>query len=107
MIQHQIPNCENIPVNKHHRRIHPNQLADVKQHLQDLLDKGVNRLSQNNYASPIVLVQKKNSALCMCVDYRQLNVKVKHDAYSLPRIDETLDILEGAKYFSIIDLASA
>ena len=66
MIQHQIPNCENIPVNQHHRRIHPNQLAEVKQHLQDLLDKGVNRLSQNNYASPIVLVQKKNSALCMC-----------------------------------------
>ena len=66
MIQHQIPNCENIPVNQHHRRIHPNQLAEVKQHLQDLLDKGVNRLSQNNYAFPIVLVQKKNSALCMC-----------------------------------------
>ena len=65
MTQHQIPNCENIPVNQHHRRIHPNQLAEVKQHLQDLLDKGVNRLSQNNYASPIVVVQK-NSALCMC-----------------------------------------
>ena len=43
----------------------------------------------------------------MCVDYRQFNAKVKHDAYSLPRIDETLDILGGAKYFSIIDLASA
>ena len=66
MIQHQIPNCENIPVNQHHRRIHPNQLAEIEHYLEDLLDKGVNRLSQNNYASPIVLVQKKNSALCMC-----------------------------------------
>ena len=41
------------------------------------------------------------------MDYRQLNAKVKRDAYSLPRIDETLDILGGAKYFSTIDLASA
>ena len=43
----------------------------------------------------------------MCVDYRQLNAKVKRDAYPLPRIDESLDVLGGAKYFSTIDLASA
>ena len=107
MIQHQIPTCDDIPVNQRHRRIHPNQLAEVKQHLQDLLDKGVIRPSQSNYASPIVLVRKKNGALRMCVDYRQLNAKVKGDAYPLPRIDESLDILGGAKYFSTIDLASA
>ena len=107
MIQHQIPTCDDRPVNQRHRRIHPNQLAEVKQHLQDLLDKGVIRPSQSNYASPIVLVRKKNGALRMCVDYRQLNAKVKRDAYPLPRIDESLDILGGAKYFSTIDLASA
>ena len=43
----------------------------------------------------------------MYVDYRQLNAKVKRDAYLLPRVDESLDILGGAKYFSTIDLASA
>ena len=107
MIQHQIPTCDDIPVNQRHRRIHPNQLAEVKQHLQDLLDKGVIRPSQSNYASSIVLVRKKNGALRMCVDYRQLNTKVKRDAYPLARIDESLDILGGAKYFSTIDLASA
>ena len=79
MIQHQIPTCDDIPVNQRHRRIHPNQLAEVKQHLQDLLDKGVIRPSQSNYASPIVLVRKKNGALRMCVDHRQLNAKVKRD----------------------------
>ena len=68
MIQHQIPTCDDIPVNQRHRRIHPNQLAEVKQHLQDLLDKGVIRPSQSNYASPIVLVWKTNGALHMCVD---------------------------------------
>ena len=107
MIQHQIPTCDDIPVNQRHRRIPPNQLAEVKEHLQDLLDKGVIRPSQSNYASPIVLVRKKNGALRMCVDYRQLNAKVKRDAYPLPRIDESLDVLGGAKSFSTIDLASA
>ena len=106
-IQHQIPTCDDIPVNQPHRRIPPNQLAEVKQHLQDLLDKGVIRPSQSNYASPIVLVRKKNGALRMCLDYRQLNVKVKRDSYPLPRIDESLDVLGGAKYFSTMDLASA
>ena len=106
-IRHHIPTCDDIPVNQPHRRIPHNQLAEVKEHLQDLLDKGVIRPSQSNYASPIVLVRKKSGALRMCVDYRQLNAKVKQDAYPLPRIDESLDVLGGAKLFSTIDLASA
>ena len=104
-IQHQILTCDDMPVNQRHRRIHRNQLAEVKQHLQDLLDKGVIGPSQSNRA--IVLVRKKNGALGMRVDYRQLNAKVKRDAYPLPRRDESLDILGGAKYFSTIDLASS
>lgn len=68
VLQDQIPTCDDIPVN---------QLAEVKEHIQDLLDKGVIRPSQNNYASPVVLVCKKNGALRMCVDYQQLNTKVK------------------------------
>ena len=91
-IQHQILTCDDMAVNQRHRRIHRNQLAEVKQHLQDLLDKGVIGPSQSNRA--IVLVRKKNGALGMRVDYRQLNAKVKRDAYPLPRRDESLDILE-------------
>ena len=106
-IQLRIPTCDDVPVNQRHRRIPPNQLTEVKEHLQDLLDKGVIKPSQSNYASPIVLVRKKNGALRLCVDYRDLNRKVKRDAYPLPRIDESLDVLGGAKYFSTIDLASA
>ena len=106
-IQHRIPTCDDVPVNQCHRWIPPNQLTEVKEHLEDLLEKGVIKPSQSNYASPIVLVGKKNSALRLCVDYRELNCKVKRDAYPLPRIDESLDILGGAKYFSTIDLASA
>ena len=106
-IKHGIPTVDDKPVTQRHRRIPPNQFAEVKQHLQELLDKGVIRPSQSDYSSPIVLVRKKNGDLRLCVDYRQLNAKVKRDAYPLPRIEESLDMLGGAKYFSTIDLAAA
>ncbi|KAK3711603.1 hypothetical protein QZH41_005888 [Actinostola sp. cb2023] len=55
----------------------------------------------------IPYIGKKSGALRMCVDYRQLNAKTRRDAYPLPRIEESLDALGGAKHFSTIDLASA
>ena len=106
-VQHRITTADAIPVAHRHRRIAPNQLSEVKKHLQELLEKGVIKASQSDYASPIVLVRKKCGALRMCVDYRQLNLKTRRDAYPLPRIEESLDVLGGAKYFSTIDLASA
>ena len=75
----------------------------MKQHLQELLKKGVIRPSQSDYASPIVLVRKKSGAIRLCVDYHRLNAKTRKDAFPLPRIEESLD----AQYFSAIDLASA
>ena len=54
-----------------------------------------------------MLVRKKNGAQRICVDYRLLTAKARQDAYPLPRIDESLDILRGAKHFSTMDLASA
>ena len=57
------------------------------------------------YAAPVVLVRKKDKSLRLCVDYSQLNAKTIKDAYPLPRIDEALEALNGARYFSFIDLA--
>ncbi|XDV45359.1 hypothetical protein PO909_013473 [Leuciscus waleckii] len=70
------------------------------------MDSKVIRESSSPYASPIVLVQKKTGELRMCVDYRQLNAKTRKDAYPLPRIEESLDALSGAQWFSTLDLAS-
>ena len=106
-VQHRIHTKDEQPVVLRHRRIPPNQLAEVKAHLQDLLDKGVIVPSKSDYASPVVLVRKKSGALRLCVDYRLLNAKCRRDQYPLPRIEESLDVLGGAKYFSTIDLASA
>lgn len=106
-VRHKIQTADDMPVAQRHRRIPPNLLAEVKQHLQELLDKGVIVPSESDYASPIVLVRKKSGALRMCVDYRLLNAKCRKDRYPLPRIEESLDVLSGAKHFSTMDLASA
>ncbi len=58
------------------------------------------------WCSPIVLVRKKDGSTHFCVDYRKLNHATQKDAYPLPRIDDILDALQGAKYFCSIDLAS-
>ena len=106
-VQHRISTEDDIPVNQRHRQIPPNQFDEVKEHLQELLNRGIIQPSQSDYASPIVLVRKKSGALRLCVDYRRLNAKTRRDAYPLPRIEESLDALGGAWYFSTIDLASA
>ncbi|KRY04270.1 Transposon Ty3-I Gag-Pol polyprotein, partial [Trichinella patagoniensis] len=62
--------------------------------------------SSSPWASPIVLVRKKDGSCRFCVDYRQLNNLTRKDAHPLPRIDDTLDALAGAQWFSTLDLAS-
>ncbi len=62
--------------------------------------------SSGPWCSPIVLVRKKDGTIRFCVDYRKLNDVTHKDLYPLPRIDDILEALRGAKYFCSIDLAS-
>lgn len=106
LISHDIPLIDDTPVAQRYRRIPPSEYEVVKEHINQLLSSQVIRESSSPYASPIVLVRKKGGKLRMCVDYRQLNRKTRRDAFPLPRIEESLDALSGACWFSTLDLTS-
>lgn len=106
LLSHDIPLLDDTPVRQRYRRIPPSEYEVVKSHINQLLEAQVIRESCSPYASPIVLVKKKDGSLRMCVDYRQLNSKTRKDAFPLPRIEESLDALTGARWFSTMDLAS-
>ena len=69
-------------------------------------EQGVIEPSSSPWASPVVLVRKRNGDVRFCVDYRKLNSVTRKDSYPLPRIDETLEALAGAEWFSSLDLMS-
>ena len=71
-----------------------------------MLDVGEIRRSCRPWANAVVLVRKKGGSLRFCIDLRKLNVKMIKDAYRLPRIEESLDCLNGAKIFTSLDLKS-
>jgi len=66
--------------------------------------KGVNEESDSPWSSTVVLVQKKDRSLRFCVEFRRLNDVTKKDCFLLPRIDDTLYTLGGARWFSTLDL---
>ena len=74
--------------------------------MESMLSQDVIVHSASPWASPVVLIRKKDGGMRFCVDYRKLNHITKLDEFPLPRIDETLDLLAGAKYFTTLDLAS-
>ena len=69
-----------------------------------MLEQGVIQPSSSPWASPIVLVKKKDGPFRFCVDYRKLSSVTKKDTHPLPRVDDLLDALAGSKYFSTLDL---
>ena len=85
-------------------RMAPAELKELKDQLDDLLDKGLILPSVSPWGAPVLFVRKKDGSLRMCIDYRQLNKVTIKNKYPLPRIDDLFDQLQGASHFSKIDL---
>lgn len=94
------------PIRQAPRRVPFAVRGEVAQHLQQMQDSGIIQPSSSPWASPIVLVRKKDGTMRFCIDYRKLNAVTKADKFPLPRIDDLLDQLDKAQYFSTLDLAA-
>ena len=103
-VKHEIKLSNPVPFKDRYRRIPPHEFEEVQNHLQDMLKIGAIRKSVSPWASPIVLVWKKDVSLRFFIDLRKLNSRTIKDAYSLPRIEESLDCLNGAIIFTSLDL---
>jgi len=82
----------------------PAELTELKKQIEDLLEKKFIRPSASPWGAPVLLVKKKDESSRLCVDYRQLNKLTIKNKYPLPRIDDLLDQLKGARIFSKIDV---
>jgi hypothetical protein len=94
------------PISKRPYRMPPKELVELKNQLQELLDKEYIRPSSSPWGSPALFVKKEDGCLRKCVDYRPLNAVTIKNKYPLPQIDVLFDQLAGAKIFSKIDLQS-
>ena len=74
--------------------------------MQELLDKGFIRPNISSWGAPVMFVKKKDGTLRLCIDYRELNNMTVKNKYPLPRINNLFDQLQGAQFFSKIDLRS-
>ena len=79
----------------------------VESEIEKLVGADIARPSASPWASPVVIIRKKDGGWRMCVDYRRLNNVTKFDCFALPRLDEALDAFAGATVFSSLDLAMA
>ena len=86
--------------------IAPPLMEEVWEHIQDMLDRSKICPSQSPWCNVVVLACKKDGGLWFCIDFRKLNNRTKKDAFPLPQMQETMESMVGAWFFSTMDLKS-
>jgi len=110
-VKHSIKTTDEIPVHKRPFRYSPAEKTEITDQINKLLEQDIIRHSHSPWSAPVFLVPKKLDASNkkkwrLVVDFRQLNDKTIKDRYPMPNINEILDKLGRAQYFSALDLAS-
>ena len=106
IVKHFIDTGDSPPIRQRPYRVSPATQKEIDQQVQEMLEKDIIQPSVSPWSSPVVLVKKRDWKYRFCVDYRKLNAVTQKDSYPLPRIDDTLDRLQGTCYFSTLDLQS-
>ena len=104
--KHVIELLDMEPFKEQFCHIAPPLVEEVQEHLQEMLDGGVIHPSQSPWCNAVVLVCKKDGGLRFCIDFCRLNSRTKKDAYPLPQMQETMESMVGARFFSTMDLKS-
>ncbi|GJX67594.1 putative reverse transcriptase domain-containing protein [Tanacetum coccineum] len=94
------------PVARVPYRLAPSKMKELPEKLQELSDKGFIRPSSSPWGAPVLFVKKKDGSFRICIDYRELNKLTMKNSYSLPRIDDLFDQLQGSSVYSKINLRS-
>ena len=105
-VYHSIYTGNQAPIKQTPRRLPIHYKQEVGQMLEEMQSQGVIEPSHSPWASPVVMVRKKDGSLRFCIDYRKLNEVTRKDSYPLPRVDDLLDSLSDAQWFSTLDLRS-
>ena len=104
--KHRIDLVDERPLKQRLRRAAIVHQEVIDQEVQKMLDLDIIEPSDSPWASPVVMVKKKDGSWRFCVDYRKLNDATRKDSYPLPHIEDTFDALAGSHYFCALDLAS-
>ncbi|UYV82809.1 hypothetical protein LAZ67_22000949 [Cordylochernes scorpioides] len=105
-IKHKIDTSDYPPVRQRPYRVSPAERRVIQSEVEKMMETKIIRPSSSPWASPVILVRKKDGSLRFSVDYHRLNKITKKDVYPLPRIDDALDTLSRSSYFSTMDMRS-
>ena len=105
ILKHSIPTTTDKPVYLPHRQIPVQLQSEVRKCLDNWLKQGIICPSKSPYASQVVIIRKKTGEIRLCVDFRKLNAISIHDSFPLPRVEEALQAIQAAVWFSSFDLA--
>ena len=105
LVQHEIDTGDTLPIKLAPHRLAPGMITVVEKEIEDMLAQNIIRPSNSPYRAPIVHVTKKDGSNRICTEFRRLKEVTKKDAFPLPRIDQILDPLHAATFFSSLDLA--